>query len=847
LGAPPAALVDWPAFMARHDLVWSQLPGAWHEGAFLGNGLLGAMIYGDRDQALRFDLGRSDVVEHPPTGNYRLPIGTLVLHPVGRVTGGTMRLDLLRAEVTGTLETERGSIGWRAFVHTAQMVLVIELTPTAGEAGCRFDYLPEPAVNPRSVYRKEEVKRPNPEGRQETVDGIHIYRQDRASGGGYALGGREIQRPDGTRVVYTTIADSFPDTGAAQQALESIRLAESTGVPALLESHRAWWAAFYRQSFLSLPDTRLESFYWIQMYKLGSATRPDRPAIDLMGPWFRTTPWAMIWWNLNLQLTYWPVYTANHLELGESLTRMLDNGLENLIANVKPEWRADSAGIGRTSSYDCRGGQGNEFGNLLWTCHNAWLQYRYSMDQTMLRERLLPLLKRSVNLYLHLIEPDPQGRLHLPLAVSPEYPEPARSTNYDLSLLRWGLTTLLAEHERLHLADPQATVWRETLDKLIEYPTGPDGLMIGEDVPLAVSHRHFSHLLMIYPLHLLSGAVPAERALIERSLEHWIGFEGALQGYSFTGAACIAASLGERERPVAWLNTFLDRFVKPNTMYLEAGPVIETPLSAARAIQELVLQSWGDRLRIFPAVPAAWPDVSFDKLLAEGAFEVSAARQGGRTQCVAVLAKAGGVCRIEADLARPVAVDGVAAERVREADGLLTIALQPGEQVTLRGAGVGQALVTPVAAQVDRVNVYGSPKAIPVRAAADGSFTLPASRAVLHGTRLFYEKGNGRDNIGHWIAADEWVSWELADLPPGRYATEIRYASPSDGRSCAVLCAGQQLDHAVQKTGDWSTFQTFALGTLTVTAGGRLPLEVRATKLSGGGLMNLQSVTLRPE
>ncbi|MCZ7599968.1 MAG: hypothetical protein M5U09_22650 [Gammaproteobacteria bacterium] len=205
-----------------------------------------------------------------------------------------------------------------------------------------------------------------------------------------------------------------------------------------------------------------------------------------------------------------------------------------------------------------------------------------------------------------------------------------------------GLTTLLSENQRLQLNDPLAATWRETLDKLIDYPTGPDGLMIGENVPLAVSHRHFSHLLMIYPLHLLTGDKPAERELINRSLEHWIRFEGALQGYSFTGASCIVASLGERERPVKWLNAFLDRFVKPNTMYLEAGPVIETPLSAARAIQELLLQSWGDRLRIFPAVPASWPELSFDKLLAEGAFEVSATRRAGRTQFVSVLARAGG-------------------------------------------------------------------------------------------------------------------------------------------------------------------------------------------------------------
>jgi hypothetical protein len=33
--------VDWPAFMARHDLVFETLPTQFDYGAFLGNGLLG--------------------------------------------------------------------------------------------------------------------------------------------------------------------------------------------------------------------------------------------------------------------------------------------------------------------------------------------------------------------------------------------------------------------------------------------------------------------------------------------------------------------------------------------------------------------------------------------------------------------------------------------------------------------------------------------------------------------------------------------------------------------------------------------------------------------------------------
>src|SRR5206468_682069 len=61
--------------------------------------------------------------------------------------------------------------------------------------------------------------------------------------------------------------------------------------------------------------------------------------------------------------------------------------------------------------------------------------------------------------------------------------------------------------------------WQDTLEKLAPYPVDEKtGLMIGKDVPLAISHRHFSHLLMIYPLYLLNWDEPENRALIEKSL-----------------------------------------------------------------------------------------------------------------------------------------------------------------------------------------------------------------------------------------------------------------------------------------------------------------------------------------
>ena len=59
-----------------------------------------------------------------------------------------------------------------------------------------------------------------------------------------------------------------------------------------------------------------------------------------------------------------------------------------------------------------------------------------------------------------------------------------------------------------------------------------------------------------------------------------------------------------------------------------------------------MLQDWGGALRVFPAVPAAWTDAAFDRLRADGAFLVSAVRQGGRTAWVRIESLAGSPCRL---------------------------------------------------------------------------------------------------------------------------------------------------------------------------------------------------------
>jgi len=734
LPAPPARAegaavrvdVDWASFLADHDLLWTRLPEAYGERPFLGNGQLGSMIYRAGDE-IRVPLGRTDVQDHRDDASgwaaYSRPrflLGELALRPAGRIRGGQLRLDLWNAEVRGEIVTDKGTIRLAQFIPTEEMGVVTVLRATGGEADCRWAWIPGEArttrpgvpVTPAEIeayatrYGGQHAATlksyiPNPPVRHAEAGPVRIAAQDLLAGGGYAVAWTETAGGDGSRVLYVGTGNSYPDRAAADDAAAVVKRLAGRRLDDVAAAHRAWWHAYYPQSFVALPDARWESFYWIQMYKLACATRSGRTMMDTSGPWNVATPWPYITWDLNVQLCYWPAVASNRLELGRSLVETLSRNRSALIDNVRPpEWASDSAYLPIATAQDLIGPRDGDMryfkcvGDLPWALHDAWLMYRATMDDRLLREDIYPLLRRSVGLYLHLLEEGADGRLHLPETYSPEYGA-APDCNFDLALLRWACGALLEAERRLALRDPLVPRWRDVLARLAPYAEdATDGFLVGRGVPLARGHRHYSHLLMIYPLYLVNADTPGAAARIEASVRHWADRPEERMGYTFTGASSMMAALGRGAEALAYLQG-LNPFIEPNTMYLETSPTLETPLSAAQCLHDMLLQSWGGGLddpagawrpvlRVFPAVPPAWADVRFHDLRADGAFLVSAERAAGRTRWVRIRSLAGEPCRIRPALEGEIAVRAARPMSLKPlGNGAYELDLRKGEEAVL--------------------------------------------------------------------------------------------------------------------------------------------------------------------
>ncbi|MDF7799313.1 hypothetical protein P4C99_07540 [Pontiellaceae bacterium B1224] len=707
--AEESVAIDWPEYMAMQDQHFERVPQLWDEAPFVGNGVMGSMIFQTSENQLTIQIGRGDVQEHrTESGKHqannvlpdssRLPVGYFTLDTVGKIEDCDLRLNLWDAEITGTITTDRGELEILAFIHSERNLLVVKTTADLKEAGFSYAWHPEEAFCPRVKGKRKGggAYRPLYDGNPEPVitEGKEISTcVQPLSGGGLTATVWSIVEKGKTKTLLASVGHTYPELNALELATADVQFGKKASLDNLLKTHRVWWNTFYPKSFVSLPDAKMESFYWAQNYKMAAATKGGQVIADNQGVWMQPeTGWPGVWWNLNVQLAYSHMLPANHPELSEGLVNRLHKYRDNLAKNVPEHMQHDAAAINTVSGQELispvrdpsiQSSRGVTTGNLTWAMHNAYMQYRYTMDDEMLREKIFPLLKRSVNFYRHFMFEGEDGMLHLPETSSPEYGD-VEDCSYDLALLRWGCETLIEICGVLGIDDPLIPEWQNILDHLTPYPVDETGFMIGKNMPYARSHRHYSHLMMLYPLGMMDLDDPAQRELALKSVKHWQSYPDALAGYSYTGSSSMYSLFGDGETAEQRLQDFFNDKLLPNTFYKEGSPVIETPPAGARSILDMLIQSWNGKIQVFPAVPEKWKDVSFANLRAEGAFLVSAVRENGRTVFVSVKSLAGEPLRVQSGMTGALKVTGVDPSVVTDlGGGVVEVDLPKGATVTL--------------------------------------------------------------------------------------------------------------------------------------------------------------------
>ena len=129
----------------------------------------------------------------------------------------------------------------------------------------------------------------------------------------------------------------------------------------------------------------------------------------------------------------------------------------------------------------------------------------------------------------------------------------------------------------------------------------------------------------------------------------------------------------------------------------------------------------------------------------------------------------------------------------------------------------------------------------------DGRIIFSALDAKIQGTKAKLETQPGNHRIGFWTDASDSVSWDFKPTRWGMYDLELTYsADGGEGTDLQFDIAGQTFTIARPSTGSWYRYQSLPIGRFYLAKSEPFTLRASCKKLSGGAVMNLKAITLRP-
>lgn len=699
--------------LSVNDLHFDNLSEVWDEAIPLGNGMVGSLIW-KKEGKLRFSLDRADLWDLRPMENLKKPewkyswvydqwknndykpVQELFDVPYDRspapskIPGAAIEFDISTlGEIVSVhlfIKDAVCEVKWKngvrllTFVHATKPIGWYRFEGLAKEL--EYNLVP-PAYNLEGQNKVEspvtgqDLRRLEyPEGIVSKLHNTITYEQEGWGGFKYQVNVTGETKAGVLEGVWS-ISSEFPgwDKKPNSKAL-SIENGKE-GIARAFKTHKAWWADFWSKSSVQVPDSILQKQWHLEQYKFGSVARADAPPISLQSVWTadngKLPPWkGDFHHDLNTQLSYWPAYSANHLDEEIGFLNWLWKYRKSFKKYTKEYYETEGLNVPGVSTLEGEPMGGwiqYAFGPTVsaWLGHHFYLHWRYSMDMAFLENRAYPWLK-DVAIFLEGVsEINEEGIRKLPISSSPEINNNDRdawfgeTTNFDLALIRW--TYEKAAELALELGkEEEAQRWNKLLSQWPDLAIDANGLMFAPELPYEDSHRHFSHLVGYHPLGLLDFSKGDEdKEVIKRTIatldsmgsSKWVG-------YSFSWLGNLKARAFDGEGAAKILRIFATSFCLPNSFHVNGDQsgkgysdatyrpfTLEGNFAFAAGLQEMLIQSHTGIVHIFPAIPKDWKDVAFSQLRTEGAFLVSAKMEHGKVTFLHIEATKGGDLKLK--------------------------------------------------------------------------------------------------------------------------------------------------------------------------------------------------------
>ena len=464
------------------------------------------------------------------------------------------------------------------------------------------------------------------------------------------------------------------------------------------------------QSYNPEKGQKLEElFFQYGRYLLISSSRDRTDALpaNLQGVWnaVDNPPWnADYHLNVNLQMNYWPAYMSNLAETAKPMINYIDD-MRYYGRIAAKEYAGIASKDGQENGWLVHT-QATPFGwttpgwNYYWgwsPAANAWMMqnvydyYKFTKDETYLKEKIYPMLKETAKFWNSFLHYDKASdRWVSSPSYSPEHGTITIGNTFDQSLVWQLFHDYMEVANHLNVDQDLVTEVKAKFDKLKPLHINKEGRIkewYEEDSPQFTNegienhHRHVSHLVGLFPGTLFSKDQAEYLEAARATLNHR-GDGGT--GWSKANKINLWARLLDGNRAHRLLAEQLKYSTLENLWDTHAPFQIDGNFGATSGMAEMLLQSHTGYIAPLPALPDAWKDGQVSGLVARGNFEVSMKWKDKNLQSLSFLSNVGGELVVDYPNieASQIKVNGKPVTATVLKDNRIQLATQKGDVIT---------------------------------------------------------------------------------------------------------------------------------------------------------------------